>query len=88
MRKIKTLSLNSMALALLTAALAACGTVPLTNGNVSNGDAPADVSLSAITPVVVPTNEVVILHSNVSNSPYPYKPTRPSSEIWSDVTPN
>ncbi len=77
MRKIKTLSLNSLApnvlaLALLTAALAACGTAPLTGGNISNGDAPSDVSLNAITPVVVPTNEVVILHSNVSNSPYPY----------------
>jgi uncharacterized protein YdaL len=75
MRKIKTLTLNSCAAALLTAALAACGTAPTPIGNVSNVDAPSDVETAAITPVVTPltpTNEVVILYSNVSNSPYPY----------------
>ena len=75
MRKIKTLSLNSLALSLLTAALAACGTAPTPIGNVSNADAPNEVETAAIAPVVTPltpTNEVVILYSNISNSPFPY----------------
>ena len=75
MRKIKTLSLNSLALSLLTAALAACGTAPTPIGNVSNADAPNEVETAAIVPVVTPltpTNEVVILYSNISNSPFPY----------------
>jgi uncharacterized protein YdaL len=74
------LARNAITLCLLTAALAACGTAPTINGNLSNGDvsnadAPTDVGTAATTPVVTPltpTNEVVILYSNVSNSPYPY----------------
>ena len=78
MRKIKTLNSlapNVLLLSLLTAALAACGTAPTTVGEVSNRDAPADATNTTMTPVITPltpTNEVVILHSSVSNSPYPY----------------